>query len=252
MKYLTKKLYYFTNKVFAVRSDLLGIFAIALLVILLIDLVKSTYFQTSFIVRMVDFIYKLCLAYITGFIFYFINVHLQLEKNKLKTFRYINNKFANINFITNCLIASLRIANGQAPYSQNQISEEDLLSLCKGINPSKPFQLYIPYNRTFNHWTECVSFLSMEYKVVIQELLFVKDVLDSELIVVITDIDEYLDNLNRLKGTMLGNQDISNDATDIYGLYSSNRKLYKVLRTKYKHHEVEYHHNYRRNNSKQK
>lgn len=239
-------------RILTIRKDLRGIFIIALISILVIDLWLiniPAFFPV--LATLGEIYYKICLAYITGFIFYFLNVHLQSEKNKVKTYRYINNKCGNIDSLIICLIASMRLANGQSPRPNAGLNdEEELLTLCKGINPLNKFQLYIPYNRTFTNWSECMIFFSKEIKVVLQELLIVRDTINSELIGVLTDIDEYLDELNRLKGTALANKDIAVYFKSIYGLCNSSNELFKVLRTKYYYHQKEYQSNYKKNANK--
>ena len=234
------------------RKDLKILFFISLFSILIIDfwLINVNEFF-PYGATLGSIYYKICFAYITAFIFYFLNIHLQSERNKIKNFKYINNKCGSIYETTRSLLASLRFANNLTPYQNGNptLSEENLNNLCKGVNPRNNFLLYLPYNKQFHQWTECIDFIDKEIKSKIAELLLVRDTLDSEIVVIFSDIDDYLDRLNISKGANLGNLDITHDSHCIYGLYISTKKLLNIVEKKYKYHQSEYHKNFRKNNS---
>ena len=85
------------HRIKTLRTELKILFGISVFSVLIMDLwLNSVPEWFPFGAELGALYYKICLAFITGLIFYFINVHLVAESNKVKTYKYINNKAAKI------------------------------------------------------------------------------------------------------------------------------------------------------------
>lgn len=192
--------------------------------------------------------YKICFAYITAFIFYFINVHLQSERTKVKTYKYINNKSARIHRLCDTLISSLRDACG-IPHNITLSSKENEISIyCDYIDPRQPFTLGGWYGITFQYWQAAAEFIASENKELTRDLLFVRYSLDSDIVEILTDIDDCIQNsINLSHGRPSANSDMEFYSHGIIQYYSLCNKLMKTIREKYKYHSIEYNDKFRRN-----
>jgi hypothetical protein len=114
------------------------------------------------------------LAYITAFIFYFFNIHLQSERTKVKTYKYINNKSAKIKKLCDTLIVSLREASGISDNITFPDKKTEISNLCDYVDPRVPFTLGGWYDREFPHWQGAAVFIANENKELFRDLLFVR------------------------------------------------------------------------------
>jgi hypothetical protein len=244
------KIRYWKHRVATLRKDLLVLFGISLTSILFIDLwlikVPEVF---GFGAELGGIYYKICLAYITAFIFYFINVHLQSERTKVKTYKYINNKSTKILNLCNVLMYSLRNASGIPSNISFPSKTNEIFILCDYIDPRVPFTLGGWYARTFLHWQAASDFIAEENKELIRDLLFVRDSLDSDIVEILTDIDDCIQNfINLSHGGPSANTDMEVYSYGIIQYYDLCKKLINTIRGKYKYHKIEYHDKSRKSN----
>lgn len=243
------KIKYWKHRIKTLRKDLLILFAVSLASILIIDLWLINVPEMFVYGAELGMIYyKICFAYITAFIFYFINVHLQSERTKVKTYKYINNKSAKIHRLCSTLISSLRESCG-VPYDISFSSKENEIAiLCDYVDPRTPFTLGGWYNTRFPYWQAAADFIASENKELTRDLLFVRDSLDSDIVEILTDIDDCIQNsINLSHGRPSGNSDMEVYSHGIIQYYNLCNKLIKTIREKYKYHSIEYNDKFRRN-----
>ncbi|MDA2451408.1 hypothetical protein PDN63_23640 [Bacillus cereus] len=235
------KLKYWKHRIATLRKDLKILFVIAVFSVLIMDLwlINIPEFFSGG-AALGSLYYKICLSYITAFIFYFINVHLQNERTKVKTYKYIQNKASKLNYICGLLLNTVRKDGSLSLDSSN--SELSIYELCKNINPRKNFHLGGTYNIVFEHWSAGFQFITKESKELIRDLLFIKDTLNSDVLAILTEIDYLLDNsLNIVNGAKLGNEDLTVYSNRIIEYEKLCTQLLDTVDEKYKYHKVEYH-----------
>lgn len=245
------KLKYWKHRIATLRKELKVIFIIALASVLLIDLWLINIPEWfSFGAELGALYYKVCWAYITGLIFYFINVHLESERLKVKTFKYINNKAAKIHKLNNTLIFSLREAYTIPPDTIFSSIDEEITYLCNHINPQFPFKLGGWYNITFPHWSAGINFIAKENKELTRDLLLVRDSIKSDVLEILIDIEDCIDShLNFNHGQQnSGNNDLEVYTQGIIQYKKLSDNLMRTISEKYKYHQIEYHDRFSKNN----
>lgn len=238
MKY--KFLWY---RIKTVRQDLFYLFLLAFCSIFLLEFwLFNIPEPKAFTVasELGEIYYKICFAYITAFIFYFLNVHLQSHKSKVKTFSYIENKIRKLHSCRLNLIIALRNAVGEPHKDYNLPSKEEINIMCKKIIPYNPL-VYGQLNLTYTDWYEFFKFLDDETSENIKDLLILKDNLDSEIIRLLTNLDSCVESrLNLTKGLPLGNESLETFSGDIYKYCVIVNELISYLDKNYSVYKKEY------------
>jgi hypothetical protein len=244
------KLKYWKTRINSLQLELKVLFVIASSSILLIDLWlinRPEWFSLG--AELGAIYYKLCIGYITGLIFYFINVHLNAERTKVKTYKYINNKAAKIHSLCNTLISSLREAHPVPKGKTFSSLKEELSFLSDNINPQNSFELGGWYNLEFPHWFSAIDFVEKENKELTRDLLFVRDSIKSDVIVILTDIDDCISgHINLGHGQPSGNTDLEPYSQGIIHYKNLCDKLMRTINDQYKNYEDEYNESFRNNN----
>jgi hypothetical protein len=236
------KLKYWKHRIATLRKELKILFVIALSSVLLIDLwlIKiPEWFSVG--AELGALYYKICLGYITGLIFYFLNVHLESERSKVNTFKYINNKAAKIHRLCNTLIDSLRKVYPVPHETAFSSIDEEISYLSNNINPQHPFKLGGWYNMVFPHWFASIDFIAKENKELTRDLLFVRDSIKSDIIVILTDIDDCITNaINLGHGQPSANTDLEAYSYGMTQYKILCDRLIRTIRETYKYHQIEY------------
>ena len=222
------KLKYLYNRIASLRKDLTILFWIALTSILLLDFWlknKVEFFPGAHTLG--DLYYKLCVSYISAFLFYFINVHLQSEKNKVKTAVYMHNKVEHINEICDNLIRSLR--RSYVVGKDFDDIYEEINYLCKKIDMQSSFYFGGRYRLSFDNWFTGIDFVHKETKELLRDLLLIRDSLNIDVINVLIDIDNCLENfVNRSKGNSTNAQTLEEYS---YGITKYKKLCAKLTQT---------------------
>lgn len=178
---------------------------------------------------------NLCFAYITSFLFFFWNVHLQNYNAKVKSYQHVDNKVYNLRRMGISLVLSLEGKEINTFLSKYPLPEVlEIFDLCDKVDPKKP----IKFNyRTFQNWFELSNFINQETRRIVNELLIIKDVLDAELMTELINLSKYVDRLNRCHDSDLERKDLAEWAVAIwdYGhacsvLSSKFNKKYSIYR----------------------
>lgn len=182
---------------------------------------------------------KLCFAYITSFIFFFINVHLQSYTNKVKSFRYINNKLSVISLQSQQLLTIIQ-HQSHTPNSSSLPSKDELEKWCTKISPSN--KVTATSGRQFDNWFMYFHFIDMETKRLIGDLVLVKENLDSETLRLLTNIDDLLElHINFHKGASISISTLKNYSNDIHRYLTLCSELIDHLKKEFKFYQDEYH-----------
>lgn len=120
----------------SVRKDLGLIFIIALLTICVIDFLLidiPELFNGGY--KLGQIIYKLCLSYISAFIFYFLVVHIKQQKDKENLYSYVAKKVYMVIGSAWGLIAEISKASN-ITLAEKYPTKVELDIICKAINPN--------------------------------------------------------------------------------------------------------------------
>lgn len=253
-KFIKYRMTFAWYRLVTVKKNLLILFAITSISVLLRDfwlIHKTEWFPKAATVG--DIYYKLCLSFIAAFIFYFINIHLPAEKLKVKMFRYISNKTSQICNLETGLIVSIQIYSNIDRSAFNDVYsllEQETDECCKIINPNDQFMLYTHIKIPFNNWFEGFNYIYHESKKTIDDLLQIKECLDSNYLEILTTIEDCLGKINLSKGGSLANTNLEFYSNDIKEYTRLCDKLSKYKRKNYIYYEREYHDNFVKSHKK--
>ncbi|PEF92575.1 hypothetical protein COL10_03530 [Bacillus cereus] len=185
---------------------------------------------------------KICFAYITAFIFFFVNVHLSGHAQKVKTYRYVRNKAALIRKVSINLMLNIKKANGLDINNNSTPSKEEYIELCKKVDPRGSLQSVGFLQLQFENWFDYMKFIESETKRLIKDLLFIRESLDTDTIKFLMDIEECLErHVNLTKGIYVGNTSLEHWAEGIHNYIDLCQKLIEHLDKKSKEYSEEYH-----------
>lgn len=140
------------------RKDLGLLFISALLTIFLIDYLLIDIpekFAGGY--KLGQFIYKLCLSYISAFIFYFLVVHIKQQKDKENLYPYLAKKVYKVIKSALELISELaKVSNTTITNKYPTTSELD--SMCKNININANAPL-LTGRRNYPIWIQYFNYL---------------------------------------------------------------------------------------------
>ena len=186
------------------------------------------------------FVRNLSFAYITSFVVYFINVHLQNYKLKVRTFRYINNKCVNLQKLSISLIISLEESAKVVHSGYQKKSEQDVEKLCLKVHPLQPVT-YSGLEIPFENYYSLFNFIDLETKRLVKDLFAVKDSLDSEMMMLLTFIEDCTNqHLNYSSGFALQNNNLEFYSKYIYEYRSLCEELIECLDKNYEYYRKEY------------
>ncbi|OLO25282.1 hypothetical protein BTA37_29420 [Priestia megaterium] len=183
---------------------------------------------------------NLSFAYITAFIFYFFNVHLQNYKLKVRTFRYINNKCVNLEELSIALIMSLEESAKEEHSGYQKKAKQDIKKLCLKVHPLQPLK-YGEFEIPFENYYVLFNYIDLETKRLFKDLLSVKDSLDSEMMMLLTFIENCTSqHLNYSSGIALANDNLNFYSKYIYQYRSLCKELTDCLNKNYEYYREEY------------
>lgn len=229
------------NRFITVNSWVRWIFVIAFLWVILFDFwLVNIPAKFSFLSVLGTLTRNLGFAYMTAFIFYFLNVHLPNYKTKVKTFRYINNKIINLQWLSIYLITTLEEAAGVPDSDYKVPSRARIDNLCLKVL-SHDGGVFGKFSVPFKNWYELFNLIDIETNRIVKDLLVIKDSLDSEMIRLLTEIDDHAENgLNFSKGIVMGNDTLKFFSYEIYQYRYTCEELVKCLGNNYKFYTQEY------------
>jgi len=191
---------------------------------------------------------NLSFAYITACIFYFINVHIQNYATKVNSYRYINNKIAKFRELGRSLMTSIKEDGGFTEPEDKSLSEQEVIEICLKIHPYREVKLdYGRLSIEFKDYYTLFVFIDSETKRLVNDLLAVKESLDSEIMMLLTFIEDCTENhINSSKGRPIkeshSESDLGSYARGIYYYHELCNKIEKHLweNKKYKNYRSEF------------
>ncbi|CAI8949445.1 putative Lipoprotein [Priestia megaterium] len=184
-------------------------------------------------------------AFITGFIFFFVNTHLSSHKTKVNTYRYTANKIASLNALSTSLITTIKLTLNLPDFNKDATTEEELEEWCMQIAGNTPVTYRVLAHRVkFQDWYVLFNFLDIETSKIVKDLLLVRDSLDSETLRLVTNIENKVNMfINVSKGLPIGpDYSLKSFAKDIFEYRGMCKELILHLNKEYKPIADEYHH----------
>jgi hypothetical protein len=124
---------------------------------------------------------KLCLSYISAFIFYVVVVHYKNVKDKFAIYRFIIPKLKNI------ILNTLNVFNQMAKSTSMSLAEKypseiELIEMCKKINPNKGPIIVIGPNTFVTNWIQFLNYHKDLSEKSIDDIIALSPFVDTELL----------------------------------------------------------------------
>ncbi len=157
---------------------------------------------------------NLCFAYITSFLFFFWNVHLQSYNTKVKSYRYVDHKVYRLHAMGVDLVLSLEGKERYRSLSKYPLpGVPEVQDLCDKVDPNHPLKFRY---RPFQDWFELLDFINQETRRIVSELLIIKDVLDAELMTELINLSAYAERLIIYKDNDVEHKELASSAVPIW------------------------------------
>jgi hypothetical protein len=196
---------------------------------------------------------NLCYSYFSAFIFYYLIIFAPLERRRINTLRYVNNKLLTINEIASGILKTL--VNKVEPSSEilSNFTQESIIKICKKINPKSPLTLDFREPVTFRSHYDFINFKTEKILSLIRELIILNDLLDEELIRGLTNVnDSIVQHLTR-DINIPPNEDMEFLGGSLYNLYLESNELVDYFKKTYdKRYSFQYHKNEIERNKRRK
>lgn len=195
------KKYFWFRLIISLRKDLGIIFIITLSTIFLLDFwlinVSELFHGAE---KLAGIIYKLCLSYISAFIFYFLVVHFNRQRDKKNTYGYVVQKTDKIISCATTLILEMKKAT-KITFEGKYPTERELIEMCKLINPNAnaPLILFAPGDTgRYANWIQYLDELKRQSNEATKRIFLQMPFLDSDLINILASIED-CNHFNGLK-----------------------------------------------------
>jgi len=174
----------------SLRSDLLAIFLISFFSIVLIDFwlidIPELFNGGEKLGRIV---YKLCFAYISAFIFYFLVVHLKSQKDKENLYSYISSNTSMVIGQAKALINSF-VNSSNMKLKGAYPDSIELQSICKTINPNSKAPLILGRIGNNATWMQYLDYFKRRSNEASNKVLSKVLFIDSELVQKLAEIED--------------------------------------------------------------
>lgn len=147
------------KNILSIRKDLSYIFLLSISIILLIDfwLINiPEYFHGG--KKIGELVYSICFSYISGFIFYFLVVHIKSQKDKKNLYGYISTKTLIIINQAKSLITVLK-ERTHVETNEKYPSSEELHCICLAIVPNSNAPITFVPNMNNGNWLQFIEYI---------------------------------------------------------------------------------------------
>ncbi|MGA2298651.1 MAG: hypothetical protein ABSG15_13980 [FCB group bacterium] len=172
------------------RKDLTLIFFISILTIILMDFwlnnIPEIFNGAS---KIGQIIYNICFAYVSAFIFYFLVVHIKIQKDKDNLYGYISINVAHVIGQANAVVLELSKSSNITLKSKYP-TEEELNLILKSIVAASNAPLLLGYNGPYANWIQYLNYWRDRSNRFSNNVLSKMQFLDSELISILTEIED--------------------------------------------------------------
>lgn len=174
----------------SIRKDLGFFFIGALLTVCIIDFWLSDIPELlSGGYKLGQIIYKLCMSYISAFIFYFLVVHIKQQKDKKNLYLYVSKKVHIVNSSASTLISELsRVST--ITLTEKYPSKEELDKICKAINPHTNAPMVIGPRDNYANWIQYFDYFKKRSNDATEKIFNKMPFLDTELVNILGRIED--------------------------------------------------------------
>ena len=198
---------------------------------------------------------RLCYAYFSAFIFYYLIVYNPKERKRVKAFRLINNTVhLIIQQKDGILLNIIRVSEPNTKLIDENITLLQLKKYCEIINPNEPITFHRKQNIIHPTFYEFLSYRIGKLKSYIDELIAINELIDDDLFQNITNINNILsDSLIIDKVDQIYMTDLEFLSHGFYNLHFEVNELKSIFFKNYKpRYNFQYHYNERKRNKKLK
>ena len=174
----------------SVRQDLGFIFVGALIAICIIDfwlIDIPEFFSKGY--EFGQIIYKLCISYISAFIFYFLVVHIKQQKDKQNLYTYVAEKMDIIISDAECLTKEISNAV-KMKFSSKYPSNSELQHFSKNLDPHSNAPLLLGTSGNHANWIQYFSYSRRRSKEAIQKIFTQMPFLETELVRILANLED--------------------------------------------------------------
>ncbi|MFA7610171.1 MAG: hypothetical protein WCY51_01655 [Sulfurimonas sp.] len=161
--------------------------------------------------------YKLCLSLFASYIFYFIVIHIKLERDKENVNVFISNKiFLIIGDYKSQIDAIKKETN--TSIEKQYLNEIDIETMFQQLNPKGKAPLVLGNINNYANWMQYFSFYKDRTQKTIQKIFVHMPFLDSKLVKILAHIDdcEHFTVIELLSNMTFGNSDMKSFASSFY------------------------------------
>ncbi len=173
------------------RKDITILFFICIATIICIDFwFKNIPEFFNGAAKIGEIVEKLCLSYISAFIFYFLVVHIKAQKDKANIYNYATKK---VYMVIGCcwgLIAELSKA-ASITLADKYPTEEELTAIFKSINPNSQAPLLLSANLTnYANWIQYFNYSKQRSNKATEKVFLKMPFLDTKLVNILAKIED--------------------------------------------------------------
>lgn len=174
----------------SVRKDLMSIFLCSVFVILLMDFWLINIPEIfSGAHKIGQLIYRICLSYVSAFIFYFFVVHIKQQKEKEILNIYISEKVSTIIHHAKGIVTSMSTSTNII-LKEDYPTKAEMDKMCRIINPQAVVSNFHIAIKKQRNWFELFNYHVLSSKEVIKEIFIRIHYFDSELFLKLSNIED--------------------------------------------------------------
>lgn len=196
---------------------------------------------------------NLCYSYFSAFIFYYLIIFMPMERRRINTLRYVNNKLLTIGNLISGILETLFNEVNPTLAAPSKFTQKDIDNICHQINPKSPISLHFSENATFSDHYAYINFKTSKIKLLSSELIILNDLLDEELIRGLTNINDAITSFLTFDNNIPSNNDMQYLSVSLHNLYFESNEMLSHFSNNYnRRYNLQYHKNERERNKKRK
>ena len=209
----------------SVRLEIKLAFLVSIFSIILIEVLFKNYNSPSNFFYVIGDIYlKVCYSIIPTTVFFIMNQHIPKETRNVKTNRYITNKLVIVGNELYRLLKSLGMTD------KLEIDpEEQILILCKKINPSTP--VAESNSLVFSNWLEYLKFKTAKINRLLNDVLILNPTIETKILEHIVNMLDALEQFSDIDNYNVSQTNLTVYAYPISYLLEEDAKIRKIIRT---------------------
>jgi hypothetical protein len=218
----------------SVRTEINVLLALCFISVFLIEFVFSN-IPELFVGanRIGGIVERLCLSYISSYIFFFLVVHVKSQKDKENLYQYISKKTYRIINNAKSIISDFK---KEASYQSENVypTLDEVQKMCALINPHAQAPLILGNN--YATWLQYLNYYKENTEENISKIYIKMNFLDSEYLKLIIGVQDcgFFDTIRLFKNREIKNTDLSAFAKEIYKYFEHVKLLEKYTDYKLK------------------